>query len=129
MISRSSFIKAGGLLAGIMGVETAFGQQQPGVTKVNGLSSLNTFSTSEASNSVTTTSAALTLSGGGDPAYPLCVIVTNTGSNDAWVSPYSGGHTWLCPAGSTTYIPTALTTLYGLGNGGSTTLYCTKAAY
>lgn len=98
-------------------------------TRTNGFTTLNTYSTSEASNSVSTSPASLTLSGGGDPPYPLCVIVTNTGSNDAWVSPYSGGHTWLCPAGSTTYVPTALATLYAMGNGGSTTLIATKAGY
>jgi hypothetical protein len=99
-----------------------------GVASVNGGTNLNTFSGGgEASNSVTTSPAVLTLSGGSDPALPLFVIVTNTGPGDAWVSPVSGGHTWLCPAGVTTYIPSGSTALYGLAVTTSTTLYCIKA--
>jgi hypothetical protein len=96
----------------------------------NGATTLNTFSSGgEASNSVTTSAASLTLSSGGDPSTPLFVIVTNTGSGDAWVSPVSGGHTWLCPAGSTQYLPAASSTLYGLAVSTTTTLYCIKAAH
>jgi hypothetical protein len=94
----------------------------------NGFSNLNAFSSGgEASNTVTTTASSLTLSGGGDPAASVCVIVTNAGTYDVWVSPYSGGHTWLCPAGGTTYIPSGSTALFGLANGGTSTVYCTKA--
>ncbi len=98
--------------------------------KSNVSSNFNTFSSGgEAANSVSTSAAALTLSGGGDPSSPVCVIVTNAGSSDVWVSPYSGGHTWLCPAGATTYVPSGSTALFGLANGGISTVYCTKAAY
>lgn len=96
----------------------------------NAFSTLNTFSSGgEATNTATTTASALTLSGGGDPAIPLCVIVTNNGSFDVWVSPISGGHTWLCPAGATTYILAGSTNLYVLANGGtdSACIYCIKA--
>lgn len=94
----------------------------------NGFSNLNAFSSGgEAANTISTTASALALSSGGDPAASVCVIVTNTGTFDIWVSPYSGGHTWLCPAGATTYIPSGSTALYGLANGGTSTVYCTKA--
>ena len=101
-----------------------------GGLKTNGATILASYSGGgEASNTVTSSAAALTLSGGSDPASPIFVIVTNAGTVDAWASPVSGGHTWIIPAGSTVYLPVGGTALYGLSSGANTTLYCIKAGY
>lgn len=100
-----------------------------GISKSNGATLLSSFSTAEATNAVTSTPASLTLDGGTAPTAPIFVIVTNGGSNDAYVSPVSGGHTWLVPAGSTVYIPTGSKTLYAVAAAGTTTLYSMRAGY
>ena len=120
-------IRVGSVVSVVAPAPTALAS---GSLRSNGLTYLTTYSTGgEASNKVTSTATALTLSNGGDPSAPYYVVITNTGTVDAWVAPVSGNHTWICPAGTTTYIPFGGSTLYGLANSGSTTLCVTKVGY
>jgi hypothetical protein len=105
----------------------AYPGQSAGTT--NGATKLTSFATGEGTNTVTTSAAALTAYSGTAPASAIYVICTNAGSNDAWVSPLSGGHTLLVPAGSTVYVPFGSTPLYSMAVSGTTTVYCLPVGY
>jgi hypothetical protein len=95
----------------------------------NGATLLKSWATGEATNAVTTSPSAITLYGGTPPGSPIFVLVTNDGANDAYVATFSGGHTFRIPAGSSEPIYTGATPLYAMTETGTTTLYCTEAAY
>jgi len=98
--------------------------------KSNAMPSCATYST-EGSVSVTATATALTtFSTGAVGASRLGVLCTNIGVADVWISPQSGGHTWVLPAGTDRYIPAANgVTLYGLSQAGSSVIFAMELTY
>lgn len=100
------------------------GAQNP----VDPISYLTTFNTTEQSNSVTTSPAALTFP---TPTIsnPQVTLVTNIGTVSAYVSTISGGHTWIVPPGAMVPIPTGSLTLYAFTSSGTTTLYVIQGSY
>lgn len=92
---------------------------------LNAVQTCTTFPGSESSSAVTSSAAALTVN---TVSNAITTAITVVGANDVYVSPISGGHTWLCPAGATTQIPTNLSSLFAMAVSGSATVYATQMA-